>query len=161
MPAHITPLNEREQAYVKQYVLTGNGTQSAKVAGYSPKSAANQSTALLKKDSIKRAIAQAKDLEADQVQVAAQVTEDRLVMQLWYEGTNREKGTSSASRTSALRTLSEIRGMLRGAGRRTSLDGLTAIQINITGTDGTARVIKLGSEPKLLDVEAIEPGRNE
>lgn len=51
------PLNIRQSRFVAEYIKTGNGTQSAITAGYSPKTAAEQASRLLTNIKIAAAVA--------------------------------------------------------------------------------------------------------
>ena len=54
------PLNKQQEVFCQHYVLSRNGSESAKQAGYSTIAAANQASRLLKREDIKQRI---EDLE--------------------------------------------------------------------------------------------------
>ena len=49
-------LNPRQRSFVEHFLSTGNATESAKLAGYSPKTAAQQGFALLRNPNVTQAI---------------------------------------------------------------------------------------------------------
>ena len=72
-------LEPRQQRFVDEYLLDLNGTQAAIRAGYSAKTAAEQSYDLLRKPQIAAAIADARAAQ----QVRTGINSDALLLQAW------------------------------------------------------------------------------
>lgn len=70
--------SEKEQAFIREYMVEGRGTDSAINAGYSPKSAALQAWKLLKKPIVKAAIAELQRQRA----IRTNVTADRILAEM-------------------------------------------------------------------------------
>jgi phage terminase small subunit len=64
-------LSEKQKAFVQEYLVDLNATQAATRAGYSPKTANEQSVQLMKLPTIKRAIMEAIKERSDRVQLDA------------------------------------------------------------------------------------------
>ncbi|AEZ50846.1 terminase small subunit [Burkholderia phage DC1] len=74
--AEITP---KQQAFVDEYLIDLNATKAAIRAGYSPKTAQEQSSRLLSKPHVQAAIAEAKARRAERTEI----DQDRIVRELW------------------------------------------------------------------------------
>lgn len=77
-PKAAKPLNERQQAFVREYVIDFNGSAAARRAGYSEKTAGQHAERMLKNVEIKKAIEEAKA----KVCKRAELTVDRIVQEL-------------------------------------------------------------------------------
>lgn len=77
-PKAAKPLNERQQAFVREYVIDFNATQAAIRAGYSARSAGQHAEALMRKHEIQTAIQEAKGAVCKR----AELTVDRIVQEL-------------------------------------------------------------------------------
>ena len=73
-----TELAPRRARFVAEYVETGNATQAATVAGYSPRSAYAQGSRLLKSVEVQRAI----DAERQTLRARVELDQDQLVGEL-------------------------------------------------------------------------------
>lgn len=64
MPRHTTPLTPKEQRFIAEYLIDGNGKRAAEDAGYAQKNSASVAYQLLQKPHMKAALAKAlKDQE--------------------------------------------------------------------------------------------------
>lgn len=66
-----TPLNPRHALFVREYLVDLNGTQAALRAGYEPRSAAEQASALLNLPKIAAAVERGKAQRASRINVTA------------------------------------------------------------------------------------------
>ncbi len=71
-------LNPKQEAFVREYVVDFNATQAAIRAGYSPRTAQEQSSVLLSKPIVQAAVEKAKAKVADR----AEVTADEIINEL-------------------------------------------------------------------------------
>lgn len=94
-------LSEQHEIFCQHYVLSRNGTESAKHAGYSANSASNQASRLLKREEIKSRI---EELEVDLTTEIDVITE----LEKQYAYANAQGHTNSAIK--ALEMLSRARG---------------------------------------------------
>lgn len=70
-----TPLSDREAAFVREYLISRNATEAFIKAGYSPRSARQNSARLMAKEYVRAAI----DRETIQTRLSARKTLDDLV----------------------------------------------------------------------------------
>jgi phage terminase small subunit len=75
-------LSPRHASFVHHYIITGNATEAAKLAGYSAKAAASQGHFLLRNPKIEAEISKRRAKLIDKYEV----TEERLVRELAYVG---------------------------------------------------------------------------
>ncbi|WBF05185.1 terminase small subunit [Burkholderia phage CSP3] len=78
-PAADQPLTDKQQAFVDEYLVDLNATKAAIRAGYSPKTAQEQSSRMLSKPHVQKAIAEAKARRAERTEI----DQDRIVRELW------------------------------------------------------------------------------
>lgn len=64
-------LNAKQRLFVKEYIKSGNATQAAKVAGYSPKSAKTVGPRMLENVGVKAAIARSLDKATEKAELNA------------------------------------------------------------------------------------------
>lgn len=75
MSAKLTP---KQQRFIREYLIDHNGTQAAIRAGYSPKTANEQSSQLLAKLNVKAAIKEA----TEKVAAKLEITHERIIAEL-------------------------------------------------------------------------------
>ncbi|ACR15021.1 TerS [Burkholderia phage BcepIL02] len=78
-PSDDRALTDRQQRFVDEYLIDLNATKAAERAGYSAKTAQEQSSRLLSKPHVQAAIAEAKARRAARVEI----DQDRIVRELW------------------------------------------------------------------------------
>ena len=66
------PLNPKQQAFAREYLVDRNATQAAIRAGYSPKTAGSQAHDLLKKPEIQEAVQEGTKKHAASIDVTAE-----------------------------------------------------------------------------------------
>ena len=71
-------LTPRQRAFVTEYLASGNGTQSAINAGYTPSTASERAVQLLRKESVAALIASAQSVSA----ARAGISQDRIIEEL-------------------------------------------------------------------------------
>jgi hypothetical protein len=102
-------LNKFQRAFIREWVVSNNGTQAAIKAGYSEKSAASQASALLKNPKIKRHIWA---LERE-ISRAAGITVELVSTGLLVEARGEGPDTNSSARTSAWQLLAKLGGLFK------------------------------------------------
>ena len=95
------PLNKQQEIFCQHYVLSRNGTESAKQAGYSSVAAANQASRLLKREDIKLRIEDLEGTFTTEIDVIKELEKQ-------YTYANTQGHTNSAIK--ALEMLSRARG---------------------------------------------------
>lgn len=95
------PLNKQQEVFCQHYVLSRNGTESAKQAGYSAVAAANQASRLLKREDIKLRIEDLEGTFTTEIDVIKELEKQ-------YTYANTQGHTNSAIK--ALEMLSRARG---------------------------------------------------
>jgi phage terminase small subunit len=95
------PLNKQQEIFCQHYVLSRNGTESAKQAGYSAVAAANQASRLLKREDIKLRIEDLEGTFTTEIDVIKELEKQ-------YTYANTQGHTNSAIK--ALEMLSRARG---------------------------------------------------
>lgn len=98
-------LSPQQRAFVEHYVVCNNATQAYLNAGYSPKNAGSNASALAKRSAIQRAI---EALRPKTVDIEAMVTPEYVLAGLKREA---ETGETSSGRTAALTQLGRALGM--------------------------------------------------
>ena len=95
------PLNKQQEVFCQHYVLSRNGTESAKQAGYSSVAVANQASRLLKREDIKLRIEDLEGTFTTEIDVIKELEKQ-------YTYANTQGHTNSAIK--ALEMLSRARG---------------------------------------------------
>jgi len=95
------PLNKQQEVFCQHYVLSRNGSESAKQAGYSTIAAANQASRLLKREDIKQRIEDLEGTFSTDIDVIKELEKQ-------YTYANTQGHTNSAIK--ALELLSRVRG---------------------------------------------------
>lgn len=98
-------MTRKQQLFIEYYLQSRNGSQSAKKAGYSPKTAIFIARENLQKPYIKEEI----DRRFKEIQERLQITDGRIIEELWKIATNEKEKT--CDRVSAMKELASIRGM--------------------------------------------------
>jgi len=119
IPAHLRYLKPEYQRFVIHYARTGNGTQSAIEAGYSPRSASVQGSALVKREDIQTAVAAERIARSD-----SKWGDEEVLAVLRKEATSTGEGTTGAARVAAARAYGEALGLFK----RPDLDALSSLQ---------------------------------
>jgi len=145
MPSPIYNLQTKHQLFVDAYLKSMNATQSAKDAGFSHKSASVQGWKLLQRDDVKRAIALGKKSEFEVVALAKEIDEDRIILELWDKVDDTKPGRTHAASVSALRLLSDIKGLTKGAAQDSGIKQLRALTVRIRSADGSTVEVIQGS----------------
>ena len=149
-------LKDQYQAFVDAYAKTHNGTQSAKDAGFSPKSASVQASKLLKREDVRWALALKTQPDLSPVAIPAQITDERVMLELWDKTDDSKAGRTHAAAVSALRLIADIRGMTKGATSNSGLGSLKALTVRIRGADGSTVEVIQGSA-KIPSLNAVNP----
>lgn len=69
-------LNEKQKRFIEEYLRTGNASEAARQAGYSPKTASESSSRLLADVRIKSAVdSRLKDMESERVATTQEIQE--------------------------------------------------------------------------------------
>ena len=100
-------LTPRQAAFVREYLLDGNGTQAAIRAGYSKNTANEQASRLLTKNNIQEKVAAGRAKIAEQVESSA----ERIRRRLWEEADDFTEMASHSARIKALETLAKLDGL--------------------------------------------------
>ena len=100
-------LNDRQRAFVREYMIDLNATQAYIRAGYSPKGANAKAARLIANDRIQAELRKAKAEAAER----NEVNQDDVIQWLLEEATNRTKTGSAAARVRALELLGKHLGM--------------------------------------------------
>jgi phage terminase small subunit len=91
-----TSLTLRRQKFVSEYVETGNATQAARLAGYSPRTAYSQGSRLLTFVEVQKAI----EIERQTLRARVELDQDQLVGELLslYREAREHRAYSAAAR---------------------------------------------------------------
>tara|TARA_R100000278_G_scaffold32510_1_gene29577 strand:+ start:7483 stop:7896 length:414 start_codon:yes stop_codon:yes gene_type:complete len=108
MKAKNKPLQERKEEFVHHYIKTRNATLSAKLTGYSEKTAYSQGSRLLKDVEIKEMI----NREKEKIKERHLKDEDELIERLKEEALGTTTGANASSRVRALELLMKYYNML-------------------------------------------------
>ena len=100
-------MTPRQQRFIDEYLLDLNATQAAVRAGYSPRTANEQSARLLANASIAAAVQSAQQSRSDRVQI----TQDDVLRGLRREATLTGEGSSHAAGVSAWGLIGKHLGM--------------------------------------------------
>lgn len=137
-------LSARQAAFVREYLVDGNGTQAAIRAGYSKKTANEQASRLLAKNNIREAVAAGQQKIAEATETEAEWVRRRLR----EEATDYSEFASHSARIRALELLGKINGVFE-VDNKQKADGLatllSGLQGNVIGADPAARMAE--SEP--------------
>lgn len=71
MPRRIAPFTPKEERFIAEYLVDGNGTRAATAAGYAPKNAGHQAKELLRRPRIKAAVAKAMKEQQERTLITA------------------------------------------------------------------------------------------
>jgi phage terminase small subunit len=131
---------DKRLAFVREYLVDGNGAQAAIRAGYSSRTARQQASELLTKPDIAKAIAQGRK----KLQKKAGITREQVIQGLRREADGQGPDTNSKARVSALTQLGKHLGMFT---ERKELSGPDGGPIQITGIEIVPAPSAGGSEP--------------
>ena len=112
-------LNPRQQAFVENYVLTGNATRAAISAGFSERSASSIGGQLLRKHEISAAVEASQVARLGRVQIA----QDDVIAGLLAEATREGEGASHSARVTAWTMLGKHLRMFVDKQELTGADG--------------------------------------
>lgn len=114
-------LNDKQWAFVREYVVDRNATQAAIRAGYSAKTAQEQSSRLLSNAMIKAAVDEALRMVAEKTETEAEWVRRRLK----EEADDRTEFATHAGRIRALELVGRLNNLFKEDGRN------AAPQVNI------------------------------
>ena len=114
--ANLTP---KQQRFVEEYLIDLNATQSAIRAGYSEKTAQEQSSRLLSNVMIQEAVQKAKNKLSERTEL----TVDMVVNGLLKEAQDYAEGSTQSARVSAWAHLGKHLGMFKDKIEHTGKDG--------------------------------------
>ena len=117
-------MTPRQQRFVDEYLLDLNATQAAVRAGYSPRTANEQSARLLANASIAAAVQSAQQSRSDRVQI----TQDDVLRGLRREATLTGEGSSHAAGVSAWGLIGKHLGMFVECRQQLGEDGQPVAQ---------------------------------
>lgn len=101
------PLNDKQAAFVREYLVDFNATQAAIRAGYSKRTAGSQAHDLLKKPEIQAALSEGQKRLAEVTETEAEWVRRRLK----EEATDYTEFASHSARIRALELLGKINGI--------------------------------------------------
>ena len=101
------PLNPKQQAFVREYLIDLNASAAYRRAGYTSGNANVNGPRLLANAGITAALEAAMQARADRVEVTA----DQVLARLWLEANRQGKGASHAARIRALELVGRNVGM--------------------------------------------------
>jgi phage terminase small subunit len=96
----------KQESFIKHYVRTHNASESARLSGYSLKTAYSSGQRLLKDVEI---VSEIDRLERES-EVELELTDGNIIKRLWQEATTAQR---SADRTNALTQLAKIKGLMK------------------------------------------------
>lgn len=99
-----TPLNDKQRRFIDHYIATGHVTKAAIAAGYSPRSASAQGSALLAEPKIRREVDRRQANLANELGITRQVVLEGLLHEA-------QTGTAGASRVRAWELLGRAHGL--------------------------------------------------
>lgn len=112
-------LTDKQARFVDEYLIDLNATQAAIRAGYSEKTAQEQSSRLLSNVKVKEAVEKAQE----KVSKRALVTQEDVVKGLLTEAEWQGEGSSHSARVSAWEKLGKHLGMFKDKVEHTGKDG--------------------------------------
>ncbi len=115
----MSALTEKQERFVREYLVDCNATAAAVRAGYSPHTAVKIGSENLRKPDIQSRLSQ---LRAEQDQ-RTEVTADWVVTRLREEADRTDEGSTHAARVSALTTLAKIKGLIKHRHEHTGESG--------------------------------------
>jgi phage terminase small subunit len=113
------PLTPKQQAFVAEYAIDCNATQAAIRAGYSKRTAQEQSARLLSNVMVGEAVRKALDAKAERTKIDADWVMGKLEKEATFDG----EGSSHSARVSALATMAKTLGMMKDRVEVTGKDG--------------------------------------
>lgn len=96
----------KQESFIKHYIRTHNATESAKLAGYSQRTAYSSGQRLLKDVEVDNEIRRLEKAIHEELEL----TDENIIKRLWQEATNAQR---SADRTNALTQLAKIKGLMK------------------------------------------------
>ena len=112
-------MNDKQNAFVHEYLKDKNATQAAIRAGYSPRSAGQSAHRMMKDSEIKAAI----DSGLEEAAENAQVTAEWVIERLMIEGEGKGPDTASSARVGALARLGDYLGVWAPEKRQVEVQG--------------------------------------
>ena len=122
------PLNPKQAAFVREYMIDHNGTQAAIRAGYSARTAAMQASRLLTNVNISKAVAKAQAAMAQKTETEAEWVRRRLK----EEADDFSEFASHSARIRALELVGKINGVFE-IDNKQKTDGLSDILAGLNG----------------------------
>lgn len=101
-------LNAKQEMFAKEYAISGNATQAAEKAGYSPKTCYSQGWRLLRDVEIQAAIAKERSKQIERVEI----TVDTILRGLHVEATGTGIDTTPSARVNAWTQLAKVSGLI-------------------------------------------------
>jgi len=99
-------LNDKQQKFVREYLVDFNATQAAIRSGYSPRTARNQASDLLAKPDIQALLKEYRDRAAEQTQTDINWVRQRLK----EEATDYSEFASHSARIKAIEVIARLNG---------------------------------------------------
>lgn len=134
-------LTPRQKRFVEEYLIDLNGGHAAERAGYSPKSARQQASYLLRKPKIKRAVAAARDIRAERTQITQDRVLEELALIAFADMAEFVDWSDAGIAVRSRERLSE--GQTRA---------IAEVSGNVTGTGGTVKVKLHDKRGALVDI---------
>jgi phage terminase small subunit len=110
-------LNAKQKLFVRYYAKTKNGTEAAKLAGYSPKTARVQASALLTNPAIKKSIEKRLEAIGKKIDVSAENVIREIAEGAFFKGMEPDEDNYK-NKLKALEMLGKHLGILDGSGAR-------------------------------------------
>lgn len=136
--SQINGLNHRQALFVAEYLETGNGTKSAKAAGYSHPDV--HASRLLRNDRVIAAITRQRNALTVKTQKKGDVVIDRL----WREAENMEN--SDSVRVRALELLGKVHGIYEAEKKEVSFNGAFLADLDMTDVIEAELLVETASE---------------
>ena len=127
-------MTPRQQRFVDEYLMDLNATQAAIRAGYSARTANEQSARLLANASVATAVQVAQQARSDRMQI----TQDAVLRGLRREATLEGEGSSHAARVSAWGLIGKHLGMFVERRQQLGEDGQPLKQLFAVSINGPA-----------------------
>jgi phage terminase small subunit len=97
---------KKQDSFIIHYIRTHNASESARLAGYSQKTAYSSGQRLLKDVEVKSEISRLEKAKYEELEL----TDANIIKRLWIEATTAQR---SADRTNALTQLAKIKGLMK------------------------------------------------
>ena len=121
----MSDLNDKQAAFVREYVVDKNGKQAAIRAGYSAKTAEAQASRLLSNAKVRAAVDAALKVVAEKTETEAEWIRRRLK----EEATDFTESASQSARVRALELLGKINGIFEVDNRQKGEAAVAMIQV--------------------------------